>query len=312
MSQKAFDTIHQELAEYIEDVNRGRPAYLEKHRKPYESLFEAIRYYFVFMSYVGDQMDFSGKRTEPLVLYYQVASHLAGLEACLREGQHYSAAAILRALFETEVMLALLMEADTESRCSLYSEYEKMGRWFNLEAHRVLLTSGVMTQTEFDARFPAEWISTMTADYNAVKVNYHPTAPGTYGWAWSIFRTAPNSPNPTLSRICDRLNCMSDYKVLYGTLSAVAHASSVSRRAITASDGMISPGPIYDGRTTQYLMMGLSYCQRAFNHVQRYLGDAVRDNLKLYSVSLWEGVLKSSPDGEKMIADFEKRLSSTP
>ena len=286
--QEAIERHNCALESYIADVNRGAPGFFEREQTPYRPVIEATRAYYVFMSYVIDQVDINAGPREPLIVYAKAAETLAGLETCIRNGFLNSASMVLRGLFETEITLALLTEKDTEQRSHLYAEYEKMGRWYDMKAHEELVQEGALNQVKFDTRFPPERIKTITDDYDRVKINYHPTKPGTYGWAWKIFATGLKSNNPSLKAIAKHLGRLQQYNVLYSVLSVIAHAGSIGRKAITSKDGMTSPGPIFDERTPQFIGMGVVYCHQALTHIKAYLPETLYEELQAYSLVYFE------------------------
>lgn len=283
----------QELSKYIEDVSSKMPEYFREHAGPYEQLFQIVHTYFLFMNYVRDNMDQELIPNQPMILYFQIASSLSGLECCLRNGQLHPAYVVLRNLFETELTLALLTEADMEDRCKLYSDYEMVGRWLNLKAHEKLIVKSVISQDEFENLFTEEEIKSIEEDYDSIKAFYHPDRP--HHWAWSLFATGNRSNNPTIQNIAERLDRLEDYSRLYSALSVIAHASPRSCRAITASDGMITPGPLFNRWTSTAIGLALGYCHQGLLHIKTYLDQGMRDELEIYSTELFSRAMTAIP-----------------
>lgn len=266
-----IELYNQELATYIEGVQKGLPAFLAEHYLPYEPLFEMAHRYYFFMNLASDKITLYGKQEEPIILFYQITSYLDGIVACLRSGQQSSAYIILRAIFESKIILSLLMEADTELRCGLYRNYEKVGRWKNLErlkAHNPV-QYGELSEDE---------INRIKAEYDAVKGDYNPKqSRDTFAWAWKI-------GTPSLRSACEKLNKLPEYQNLYSALSVVAHGVAPSYKTITANNGMITPAPKYDEKTYNVMMLALSLCHDALQQLEKYMDQSTYRDLHLYSL----------------------------
>jgi hypothetical protein len=272
------------LAAYLTAVNEKAPAYITRQRAPYMDILNAGKNYYGYMSYVLDQMDATSGPHSPMVLYVQAAEALDGMLACLWNGCATSAFSVLRALFETEITLALMTERDVEVRARLYSEYEHVGRWQNLHNMQELVAEGLLSRTDFDAKYPPDIIREINDGYDRVKANYNPNRPN--HWAWDILRRPSNNAtwNPSLKSVCSHLRRLYDYNMLYTPLSMVAHASSRSRVALSTPDGQITLGPNYSERTAEFVMMGLGFAHKALDHMVAYLPTPKHDEQILYSL----------------------------
>lgn len=282
------------LKEYINDVNQKYSAFLEKQRAPYVSVLEAARRYFIFMNYVIDQVDATAGPMPPLLVYARIAEKLAGLEACLHNGFIESASGILRGIFEAVFTLSLLTESDMEERSRLYSQYEHVGRWYNMKDQEELVREGEISQQEFEKRFPPSEIASITTAYDAVKADYHPKSPGTFGWAWKLFATGPKDRNPSLKDIAKRLKRLGQYNTLYSVLSTVAHVGSIGRKALTSEDGKIIPGFHFNDRTKCFICMAILYAHEALTRIRTYLPPPLAEELSFYSNCLLQELLHTN------------------
>ncbi len=268
------------LSDYVGDVNQTAPAYIARGRTTYGAVLGGAWSYYVFMNFALDQMDQSAGPIEPMSLFIKVAAGLLGLHACLSGGAIESAFTLVRSVFESEITIALLTERDVEDRSKLYREYEHVGRWLNMESIRELVSEHILSQSEFDSRFPTNTVRDNNDAYIRVKTNYHPTRP--YHWAWSLMSgTTPN--NPSLKQICKHLKRLEDYNRLYGLTSVSAHSSPRSHRMTSSENGVITAAPLFDWRTEALLVGALKYCHNALTHLGFYLAQPARDELIFYS-----------------------------
>src|SRR5262249_18071743 len=153
----------------------------------------------------------------------------------------------------------LIMQTDTPERCLLYTDYEKASRWFAMRDYERLKDSGEITVQEFAVHFSATQVATISAEYANVKANYHPSQPGTFGWAWKVFAKGQHDKNPTLKQIAKHLGRGSEYVRLYSVLSAISHPSSIGRKAMTTSDGLTVPCFLFNDKTRAYAGLALGY-----------------------------------------------------
>lgn len=288
----------QALAVYLTDVNQKAPTFIARERAPYVEVLNTGKTYYGYMSYVLDEMDDSARPHQPMVLYVQAAGALDGMMACLWNGSIAPAFSLLRTLFEIEITLALITEKDVEARSRLYSEYEYVGRWQNLQNMQELVGKNLLSQADFDAKYTPDVIKEIEDAHDHVKTNYNQHRPN--HWAWDILRQPGSSSswNPSLKSICSHLGRLQDYNTLYSILSMVAHAGSRSRVALSTADGMITAGPIYSERTGQCVVLGMGFAHKTLEHMANYLPAPKFDEQKLYSLHLVHRTICFIPGGE--------------
>lgn len=280
-----LEKYNKELQNYADAVFPGFPRYMENHRGPFLPFLKRLFDFYLFCSYLVDSGLFPDEeRYQPLrILYAKASLSLFGIYSCLSNGLLTEASVLLRSLFEAYLNVKLILECNTDERLRLYSEFQHVEQWNNLQAHRNLVSEGKLSIDQFRKSFSDDLVREVDLNFSRVKESYHPTQP--YHWAWKIFRDMiKQARNPTISYIADHLGLSLEYVKLYGPLSISVHNSpSLVHQVSKGADITLAPQftkTIYNNGA-----LAVDYVAHIVVAVVRYFGFRDSDEIVVYTTA---------------------------
>lgn len=286
-----IEKYNKELSLYSNEILPYFNKYVSKNQKHYKKIIDALFNFYMLNAYLLDKgILIPTPLNDPIMFIFAKSSlTLLGMHSCLKNGLIIDGATLLRSLFEPYIDLKLILEADTEDRLILYSNYRHISNWLTLDNQRNHLREGKMTQENFNKVFSAERIKKFEDEYDKVKDNYHPKHP--YSWAWKIFKKKDNSRNPSFKTICKKLGKEKEYEDLYATMSIVAHSSPVTDNFMKINNKKTLL-PIYSESLLSIGCYGLHIVQRITSNVLDFMEPDNANDVKIFSLHMVNSTLK--------------------
>lgn len=280
--EQIMEKYSKEMAEYTEEMEPAFKAYVEEKRKIHSNIVDRLIAFYMFASYLIDEGILKeNKENKPIMfLYLRSSLSLLGIHSCLKNGLVTEGAILLRSIFEIYVNLKLILEEDTESRLKLYSEYRHIDKWLMLENKREQLQDDLINQERFNMAYTIEEAELIDANYQSIKVNYHPKIP--HHWAWKIFKSGNNNRNPSIKSICDYLGIKKEYNDVYPTMSIVVHSSPLVDNLMKLNKRK-TLAPIFNESIKSIGVYGLDIAGRILSEVVDYLKIVEGEDLKTFT-----------------------------
>jgi hypothetical protein len=272
-----------ELRKYKNIVSRGLSQYLTENRRPFESTLNSLFDFYLFTSYLSDLKLFPDDQSlNPIkVLYSKAALSLLAIAHCLRNGIDSEASTLLRSIFETLLNVELILQNDTKERLKLFSDFQYIVEWNQLQSNRELLNKGIIDKDHFEQTFTEELIQQVGLNYDKVKSNYNPQYP--YHWAWKIFKDELKRKNPSISFICEKLGKEYQwaYVKIYSTLSITVHSSPHIINAVSIGNS-ITMTPRFSQNISSISWLALYFCSKVVKRMVEYLNFQSADEIKTF------------------------------
>jgi len=194
---------------YCDKIFPGFWKYFVVNRNPYNNFLKRLFDFYIFSNYLIDNGLFNKITPEesPLqLLYAKGGINFYSIHNCLASGCISEACILMRCLFETRIILKLILQDNIEERLKLYSNYMFISKWLQVSNNTT--------------DFLYSEINESYINYRRVKEDYHPKYPK--NWWWKIVHDKQHD-NPGLKYVCKYLHLENDYNEIYNTLSIFVH-----------------------------------------------------------------------------------------
>lgn len=208
----------------------------EQGQKEHKRVLDYLETMQLYYGFLGDYGYLKGEHEEIKIIITKIFHELGGVLACLRDGHIQASTHILRAIFELNLNVKYIYE-DFGKNITLYSNYKYILQKDHSAGHG----------------FSQNELNKIEQNYDAVKNDYYEYN----NWFGKDLEITTNGRyKRSLKQLASYFNELNLYKTLYGTLSAIAHASS-GTHFLVVSDAGYQTKPYYSEEINHWAYIAL-------------------------------------------------------